>query len=147
MKKKNKKGFTLLETSIALALMAIVFSMSITAILTVSQTQKRNFDTKYFVLIANDYLECYKLGGKDNFEQNVNTVLGVDLATDGVKNTDGYTLSYGNDYNLIAYNEESPYQLILTLSEKGFFAQVIGKTGKIAYELPAYYLSRFDMGV
>ena len=146
MKKNTRKGFTLIETAIAMALMTIIFSMSITAILVVSKTQKNNFETKYFALISNDYLECYKTGGKDNFETNVNNLLNIDLSVFASKMETEYTVSYDKDYYAVSYDADSSYHLIITIDENGFYLRVINKSGKTAYEMPSAYLSRFDMG-
>ena len=61
MKKSNKKqknAFSLLETVIAMALIAMIFSMSVSTVLMSSSVNRKTENTNFFVGEISNLLEC-----------------------------------------------------------------------------------------
>lgn len=56
-----KKGFSLLETVIAMTLIGIMFAIATTTVLTVALTRQRETQVRAFALKSSDYYECFKI--------------------------------------------------------------------------------------
>lgn len=158
---KRKKGFSLAETVVALTLITIVFSMTVTSILAVSKTYKKAENVRFFVNEINNYLECYKMEGADNFTQNVNDYLFSDerlrLSPPSSESYDliiCYGEDYGKTYATIVekggiVNEEifqkASFTVRITI-DNSFYAVATDGSGERVFSLPKPYVSRYDYG-
>ena len=66
------KGFSLLETVIAMTIITIVSTMAVSSMLFVSTTLKKVDNQRFFTNEAANFLECYKVEGSAGFAKNAN---------------------------------------------------------------------------
>ena len=159
-KNNKKRGFTLAETIVALALITIVFSMTVTSILTISSTYKKTENLRFFVNEINNYLECYKLGGAESFSVNVNTyMLEEDMELQPPENANAYecVICYDAEFNKTEifaakigyslgeeYKEYGKFYVYITI-DKSFYAYAFENDGTTIYTVPKKYYSRHDL--
>lgn len=150
-KAKGRRGFSLLETTIAMALIAIVFAMAITTVQAASTTRRRSQNRRFFVTEISNYLECYRMGGSTGFQDNVQTYLGVSLgeASEGV-----YTVYYGADYRVVDSAGSAAFAVTLKLGPStqavyagatAFSAVAADSSGNEIYRSKFDFVSRYDL--
>ena len=114
----------------------------------------RSFQVKYCVTETANLLECYKLDGGENFENNVSTYLGLEISGKP-KNDEGgayveYTIYYGSKFEKLSNDnaedeEKRVYCLIAKLYSDGFATKVINiNSDSVIFETQKYQ-SRFDI--
>ena len=149
-KAKGRRGFSLLETTIAMALIAIVFAMAITTVQAASTTRRRSQNRRFFVTEISNYLECYRMGGRKGFQDNVQTYLGVSL---GEASEGAYTVYYGADYRIVVEAEgyEAYSGWAGTIVEQtaagvtAFSAVAADSSGNEIYRSKFDFVSRYDL--
>lgn len=82
------KGFSLLETVIAMTIITIVFTMAVSSMLFVSTTLKKVDNQRFFTNEAANFLECYKVEGSAGFAKNANEFFFGAESNDGSGNED-----------------------------------------------------------
>jgi len=153
---KNKKGYSLLETVIALSLIAIAFGTAMTAIFMSINIRKQVMNTKYFITETSDFLECYKIGGSDDFALNALKYLdcGADTLTVYEQQTENgssgktvYAVYYSGGYKMLADDEQDNAYFVLYITVGNSFDAVVKQAndGKTVYRLKEPYYSRFDL--
>ena len=152
---KNKKGYSLLETVIALSLIAIAFGAAITAILMSVNIRKQVMNTKYFITETSDFLECYKIKGADGFKANAELYLDCagsltiyePKAEDGSSDKIVYAVYYTGGYKMLAEDEKDKAYFVMYITIDNSFDAVIKQVsdGKSVYSLKEPYYSRFDL--
>ncbi len=159
--RKNKKGFSLAETVVALTLITICFSMTVTSILAVSKTYKKAENIRFFVNEINNYLECYKMEGADNFAKNVNDYLFSDERLKVLPPVDSsydliicYGKNYAKTYAAIVeqggklseeISKEASFLVKININNS-FYACATDASGEAVFSLPKPYVSRYDYG-
>lgn len=127
------KGFSLLETVIAMTIITIVFTMAVSSMLFVSTTLKKVDNQRFFTNEAANFLECYKVEGSAGFAKNANEFFfgaesndgsgGAGSGATGNNGTDGYGSEGANSivapetgsYTvLIGYDSDYNRQIIAT---------------------------------
>ncbi|MCI6733728.1 MAG: type II secretion system GspH family protein [Clostridiales bacterium] len=127
------KGFSLLETVIAMTIITIVFTMAVSSMLFVSTTLKKVDNQRFFTNEAANFLECYKVEGSEGFAKNANEFFfgaesndgsgGAGSGATGNNGTDGYGSEGANSivapetgsYTvLIGYDSDYNRQIIAT---------------------------------
>ncbi len=144
----RRKGFSLLETVIAMTLIAIVFSMAITTVLAAGSIRRRSQNCRFFVTEISNYLECYRMGGSQEFADNVKTYLGVELSA---AQEGSYLVYYGADY-VITTAGNAAFTLTLTIApvsaeESSFSALARDASGDVVYQTRFGFVSRYDVAV
>ena len=135
----KKRGYSLLETAIAMALIALVFSMAVSTVLMATAVRTRSQHARFFSAEVSGLLSCYQIGGESTFAGYAERYLQKEIAL-----TDGHAaLYYGSDYAPAEQPDEAAFTLTIDLTE-GFFASVTDRDGKSVYRMPAVYVSRFD---
>lgn len=152
---KNKKGYSLLETVIALSLIAIAFGAAITAILMSVNIRKQVMNTKYFITETSDFLECYKIKGADGFKDNAELYLDcAGSLTIYEPKTEGgssdkivYAVYYTGGYKMLAEDEKDKAYFVMYITIDNSFDVVVKQVsdGKSVYSLKEPYYSRFDL--
>ena len=165
------KGFSLLETVIAMTIITIVFAMAVSSMLFVSTTLKKVDNQRFFTNEATNFLECYKVEGSAGFAKNANEFFfgasgnegsggdgSQDTSSIVAPETGGYTLliGYDSDYNrqiVATYGAgenipESAYRqkyftLVITI-DKSFECVVYNFKGSVLFEGGKFY-SRYDL--
>ena len=127
------KGFSLLETVIAMTIITIVFTMAVSSMLFVSTTLKKVDNQRFFTNEAANFLECYKVEGSAGFAKNANEFFfgaesndgsgGAGSGATGNNGTDGYgsegassivAPETGSYTVLIGYDSDYNRQIIAT---------------------------------
>ena len=127
------KGFSLLETVIAMTIITIVFTMAVSSMLFVSTTLKKVDNQSFFTNEAANFLECYKVEGSEGFAKNANEFFfgaesndgsgGAGSGATGNNGTDGYgsdgassivAPETGSYTVLIGYDSDYNRQIIAT---------------------------------
>ena len=127
------KGFSLLETVIAMTIITIVFTMAVSSMLFVSTTLKKVDNQRFFTNEAANFLECYKVEGSEGFAKNANEFFfgaesndgsgGAGSGASGNNGTDGYgsegassivAPETGSYTVLIGYDSDYNRQIIAT---------------------------------
>ena len=127
------KGFSLLETVIAMTIITIVFTMAVSSMLFVSTTLKKVDNQRFFTNEAANFLECYKVEGSAGFAKNANEFFfgaesndgsgGAGSGASGNNGTDGYgsdgassivAPETGSYTVLIGYDSDYNRQIIAT---------------------------------
>lgn len=127
------KGFSLLETVIAMTIITIVFTMAVSSMLFVSTTLKKVDNQRFFTNEAANFLECYKVEGSEGFAKNANEFFfgaesndgsgGAGSGATGNNGTDGYgsegassivAPETGSYTVLIGYDSDYNRQIIAT---------------------------------
>lgn len=127
------KGFSLLETVIAMTIITIVFTMAVSSMLFVSTTLKKVDNQRFFTNEAANFLECYKVEGSAGFAKNANEFFfgaesndgsgGAGSGASGNNGTDGYDSEgassivapeTGSYTVLIGYDSDYNRQIIAT---------------------------------
>ena len=127
------KGFSLLETVIAMTIITIVFTMAVSSMLFVSTTLKKVDNQRFFTNEAANFLECYKVEGSAGFAKNANEFFfgaesndgsgGAGSGASGNNGTDGYgsegassivVPETGSYTVLIGYDSDYNRQIIAT---------------------------------
>lgn len=158
-KNSKKRGFTLAETVVALSLITIVFSMTVTSVLAISSTYKKIENLRFFVNEINNYLECYKLGGAERFSESVNLyLLTGDIKLTPPSNSDTYecVICYDADFNKTGiftarggysfgeeYRQYGKFYVFITI-DKCFYAHAAENDNTEIYSVPKKYYGRYD---
>ena len=156
----RNKGFSLAETAVAASLIALVFSMATTAVLTVSAAERRSGEVRFFIGETENFLECYKMGGASGFFENARLLLPEDAeitAGYGENERYEYVVCYDGEKKITAvrtlpFGKEMPeeyrstvkYFLFITI-DKGFFSLAENSEGDTIFTLKKRYRSRFDL--
>ena len=124
LKKLNKRGFTLAESVLALAIIAIVSVGTLSLILsaqnsTISAAQKQQAQ-----LYAADIIACYRVSTSDeDFNKNVNFAIGKEIADDNtITLNDGltaYITKEGTTLTVAVKNEKDTALTTLTFNKGG----------------------------
>ena len=150
----TKKGFSLMEVVIAMAVISIVFTIAMTAVTAASKSRLRAYQGKYCISEVSNLLECYKLDGGKDFANNVQKYLGVTLISEGTKNDEGgayteYVIYYDVDFAKLETNaqteESRVYKLTAKVYQNAFSANIIKiNTNSLLFEIQRYQ-SRYDL--
>ena len=143
MKKSNKKqrnAFSLLETVIAMALIAMIFSMSVSTVLMSSSVSRKTENTNFFVGEISNLLECYKVSGKDGFCKNCEKYLQIKIEFSSFI----AQIYYKSDYTRCISYDEAYFILTIDLNG-GFRASVTDKDMNNVFSMREKYVSRFDL--
>lgn len=151
-----KKGFSLVEVMIAVAVISIVFTIAMTAIVATGKSRKEAFQSKYCVPEISNFLKCYQMGGSAEFENEVLENLGIQLVGTQKQNGGGvsyteYVIYYNSKFVRLtaeqAANEENrSYELIIMLYADGMTAQITQLSNQDTIFQIDKYQSRFDIG-
>lgn len=128
---RTKKGFSLLETIIAMTLIGIVFAIATTTVLTVALTRQRETQVRAFALKSSDYYECFKITqNTDAFSGALTKYLGLTA----VKNSQSeqtqekgvFNVYYNAQFEKVA-DQNAKYAVTVTVdySSKYFSVNVI----------------------
>ena len=139
--KKGKKGFSLLETTIAMALIALVFAMALSTVLLATSVRTRARNRVYFVEEVSNYLTCYQMEGVTAFQSNVERYLQVPITIQDNTVKIYYTKEYSKTSNV----EKASFILTLDLNG-GFYAWVEDLDGKRVFAMNERFVTRFDAG-
>lgn len=146
-----KKGFSLVEALIALTLIALIFATATTAIVSTVNNRRYTEVKRFFINETQNYLECYKRGGKDKFQDNLNIMLGIEAKeetkTDSTHNV--YKIYYSRTFEVVS-SDEGYFEVVVRIEpegeSKGFWITVYeAESKKIIYKTETPYVSRFDM--
>lgn len=140
-KRKNKKGITLAEVSIAMVVIALTFLIALSNMLAMSATYNKMDNSRFFTTEISNYLECYKIEGEDGFESNVKILLNSSLPQ---KQDNKYVIYYLNNYSVTTNPILASFILEITIDES-FYAIVSKRGGSVVYKMKEKYISRFDM--
>lgn len=125
-----KKGFSLLETVIALSLVGIIFGLSITVFNVASSERARLEHYRYFSHEVDKYLQVYRLDVPANFYTNVTQCFDDEvefILKDETNQT--YTIKYTASHKkTTADDANASFTLTITI-DNGFSARVTGKKG------------------
>ena len=122
-KKLNKRGFTLAESVLALAIIAIVSVGTLSLILsaqnsTVSAAQKQQAQ-----LYAADIIACYRVSDSDaDFNENVTFAIGKEIIDNKITLNDGliaYITKEGTTLTVAVKNEKDTALTTLTFNKGG----------------------------
>lgn len=165
---KNKKGFSLMEVVIAMAVISIVFTIAMTSIAATAKARLRAFQSKYCVSEMSNLLECYKKGGSEKFEDSVLFYFGYDnpefqedsnlpekishVKNGGTKTDENgtayteYLIYYNSNFQKLETDENHVYRLIARVYSDGFSAQMIyvKSDDAVIFEMEKYQ-SRYDL--
>lgn len=145
-----KKGFSLVEALIALTLIALIFATATTAIVSTVNNRRYTEVKRFFINETQNYLECYKRGGKIGFENNLKDLLGITAFTENDKPNNYYTY-YTRSFESVRgessriYPDNAYFQVVVRIDDNGFFVTVFDIEQKTVYESGFSYVSRFDM--
>lgn len=145
-----KKGFSLVEALIALTLIALIFATATTAIVSTVNNRRYTEVKRFFINETQNYLECYKRGGKTDFENNLKDLLGITAFTENDKPNKYYTY-YTRSFESVrgessrTYPDNAYFQVVVRIDDNGFFVTVFDIEQKTVYESGFSYVSRFDM--
>ena len=123
LKKLNKRGFTLAESVLALAIIAIVSVGTLSLILsaqnsTISAAQKQQAQ-----LYAADIIACYRVSDSDaDFNENVTFAIGKEIIDNKITLNDGltaYITKEGTTLTVAVKNEKDTALTTLTFNKGG----------------------------
>ena len=123
LKKLNKRGFTLAESVLALAIISIVSVGTLSLILsaqnsTVSAAQKQQAQ-----LYAADIIACYRVSDSDaDFNENVTFAIGKEIIDNKITLNDGltaYITKEGTTLTVAVKNEKDTALTTLTFNKGG----------------------------
>ena len=123
LKKLNKRGFTLAESVLALAIIAIVSVGTLSLILsaqnsTISAAQKQQAQ-----LYAADIIACYRVSTSDeDFNKNVTFAIGKEIIDNKITLNDGltaYITKEGTTLTVAVKNEKDTALTTLTFNKGG----------------------------
>lgn len=77
VKEKSKRGITLLETVISIALISTVVAAALTLMVSQAKIRKRTLDTIEATAIAENALECYAHADEGEFARLLALTLGI----------------------------------------------------------------------
>ena len=88
-KKLNKRGFTLAESVLALAVISIVSVGMLSLVLSAQKSTISAAQKQQAQLYAADIIACYRVSDDDTFHNNVKFALGKDIDADNTIALDG----------------------------------------------------------
>lgn len=144
-----KKGFSLVEALIALTLIALIFATATTAIVSTVNNRRYTEVKRFFINETQNYLECYKRGGKDKFQDNLNIMLGIEAKKETVDSHNVYKVYYSRTFEVVS-SDEGYFEIVVRIEpegeSKGFWITVYeAESTKIIYKTETPYVSRFDI--
>lgn len=158
MRKRSnlKKGFSLLETVIALTIVALIFALATTVIISTVGSRRYSEVKRFFIYETQNYLECYKRGGKEGFNSNLQNLLGITAKSQtSASGANIYTVYYSKslEYLDAGDSEFQPdgafFKIIVrdkTDGKTGFYLTVIEiEENKEVYKTQKEYVSRYDI--
>ncbi|MBO5737317.1 MAG: type II secretion system protein [Clostridia bacterium] len=90
-KKLNKRGFTLAESVLALAIISIVSVSTLSLILSAQRSTISAAQKQQAQLYAADIISCYRVSDTDNFAENVKFALGKPIDDNTIALSDDLT--------------------------------------------------------
>lgn len=144
-----KKGFSLVEALIALTLIALIFATATTAIVSTVNNRRYTEVKRFFINETQNYLECYKRGGKDGFRENLKNLLDIDKEPETDSTHDVYKIYYSRTFEVVS-SDEGYFEIVVRIEpegeSKGFWITVYEvESTKMIYKTETPYVSRFDM--
>ena len=133
------KGFSLLETVIAMTIITIVFTMAVSSMLFVSTTLKKVDNQRFFTNEAANFLECYKVEGSAGFAKNANEFFFGAESNDGSGNEDSGGAGSGASGNNGTDGYGSEGAIIIVAPETGSYTVLIGYDSDYNRQIIATY--------
>lgn len=149
-----KKGFSLVEALIALTLIALIFATATTAIVSTVNNRRYTEVKRFFINETQNYLECYKRGGKDKFQDNLNIMLGIEAKKETVDAHNVYKVYYSRTFEVVPAEKDNDFlpdgayfKVVVNNMNNSFSVTVYEaeESTKIIYKTETPYVSRFDM--
>ncbi len=149
-----KKGFSLVEALIALTLIALIFATATTAIISTVNNRRYTEVKRFFINETQNYLECYKRGGKNAFCDNLQNLLDIkaEKETKTIDNSEEtynvYTVYYSRTFEVVASSSADAYFTLEVNDKDNAFSVIVYEAGddtKTIYKTKTPYVSRFDI--
>lgn len=151
-----KKGFSLVEALIALTLIALIFATATTAIVSTVNNRRYTEVKRFFINETQNYLECYKRGGKEDFKDNLKNMLGIDAQEQQIGTHNVYKVYYSKKFEVVHAEDnngllpDGAYFTVVVNDKDDSFSITVYEADdalKIIYETDSEtpYVSRFDM--
>lgn len=148
-----KKGFSLVEALIALTLIALIFATATTAIVSTVNNRRYTEVKRFFINETQNYLECYKRGGKKEFKDNLYVMLGIKAKQEVEGTHNAYTVYYSKSFEVVPDEDDgflpdgAFFKLVVNDSNNSFNITVYEAEDatKIIYQTETPFVSRFDM--
>ena len=77
-KSSTKRGITLLETVVSIAIISVIIAAVLTLMASQAKIRKSTVDILHATSIAESALECYAHGGGESFAELLSAVLGIE---------------------------------------------------------------------
>ena len=119
---KNKRGMTLLETVVALALLAIISVVSISVSVMSIKSEEKNIQATEIAIICENAVECFRFDSDPNKFKDLFEKTGENLSK-GEKSDNVFTI------------EKSSYSVTITIVEQKISIVATGKNGAEIYSL------------
>ena len=118
-KKQNRRGFTLAETVIALAIIATVSVASVSLVLTAQNASMAALQKQQAQFYAADIISCYRAGG--DFKANLNFAFGTELTADEISLPNGMAANINpqTDYIQVIIYKGNKVLYKLTFGDEG----------------------------
>ena len=123
LKKLNKRGFTLAESVLALAIIAIVSVGTLSLILSAQNSTISAAKKQQAQLYAADIIACYRVSDSDaDFNENVAFAIGKEIIDNKITLNDGltaYITKEGTTLTVAVKNEKDTALTTLTFNKGG----------------------------
>lgn len=143
--KKSVKGFTLLESVIALSLTAMAFAAAVASITVIANNRAKAVAGLFFINEAKNYIKCYDISGADGFEYNAERLMNVTCKTESGSR---YVIYYDGAFNVLdeyTQNTSAAYEAVIELGG-GFIMTVRRVSDKSeVFSMKNRYISSRDI--